>query len=201
MISLNDTIKVVLTWLLTGDDFAQNVFHFSIDGALPADDQAWLDLITAWVVAVFDTDDDVMSDECSLNEINISVLNQTTGEFDPAIQGVAGAFTGASTSTMLPHGTGPVLERFSTNPRSTGRCFLPGLPTGGQADGQISSGFLTSLLAVATRMATNYNGAGGAILVPRIFSRGTLATNAVTGAVRVSATPGYQRRRKPGVGL
>lgn len=201
MIALNDVIRVVITWLLTNDDFAQNVFHWTVTNALPADDQAWIDLIEEWVTQAYGAESDVMSDEVDINEVNISVLNQTTGEFDPVLEGATSGFSGASISTMLPHGAAAVMERFTSNPRSTGRMFMAGLPSGGQADGQITSGFLADLVTVATRMASTYVGTGGVTLTPLTYSRGTGSVNIMNGNVRVSALPGYQRRRKPGVGF
>lgn len=201
MIVLNDVIRVVITWLLTNDDFAQTVLHFTVTGALPADDQAWIDLITDWISDGFGAESDVMSDEVDINEVNIAVLNQGTGEFDPVLEGAASGFSGGSVSSMLPHGAAAVLERFTSNPRSTGRIFMPGLPSGGQADGQITAGFLADLVTVVTRFASTYAGTGGVTLTPLTYSRGTGTTNIMNGNVRVSALPGYQRRRKPGVGL
>lgn len=201
MIGLNDVIRVVITWLLTNDDFAQNVLHFTVTGALPATEADWIPFIEEWVTQAFGAESDVMSDECDINEVNIAVLNQTTGEFDPVVEGAVSTFNGSSVSSMLPHGAAAVLERFTTNPRSTGRLFMPGLPSGGQADGQITSGFLADLVTVATRMASTYVGTGGVTLTPLTFTRSTGAVNVMNGNVRVSALPGYQRRRKPGVGL
>jgi hypothetical protein len=201
MITVGDIIRVVFTYLMTGDDVAQNIFHFIVDSGTENDLAAFAGDVEQWLVDAISGNTGSISDELDLNRADIYKYNSGTGQFDLIIDAVYNNTLGSSVAEMMPHGVCYLLQRLTENPRSTAQCFFPGVPENGVADGLITASTLPTLIQIADGLTDNLVTTSAAVLIPGTFSRATATFNKVIGIVGVPQEPAYQRRRKPGVGL
>lgn len=201
MITAGDIIRVVFTWLLTNDDIAQNIFHFFVDSGTESSLTDLVDDVEDWLEAALAANYGSISDEMTLDLIDIYKYNTANEVFDLLTNGVATSVTGTSVAEMMPHGVAYMLERRTENPRSTARTYLAGVPENGVADGLITASTMPSLIDIAEGLTDDLITTSTAVLKAGTFSRATGSFNLATGTVRVPQEPAYQRRRKPGVGL
>lgn len=196
----NDALKIVASFDMPGLTIAQNVFYASYTAVGDATEEDVTDDLLAWVEKMFDNLDGQIADTVSLNEVVVSKKIGASPLTWEEIGNVAGAFVGLDTTEAVPNGVAMVLRVATTALRSLARKYIAGLS---ETDTLTTSWSSTALVNGALFLADWILGpdtVAGRTYIPGIVSTldGFFKTFGNEGVI--SAIPGYQRRRKPGVG-
>lgn len=195
-------LRVVASMLFPDSVIAQNIFHLvatDLAGGNDAEDvvadmEEYIDEIYANLVSQ-------MADSITAGEIKVYEYDPVDDDFDEVGTG-AGSFSPTSTGEMLPHGVALVQNFFTIDPDVTGRKYWGGLTESAQDEGTWSSTPLNAAIAAAADIvATFISTALSNEYAPVVWSPTGTVAKPYSGTVTTNAICGYQRRRKPGVGV
>lgn len=192
-------LRVTLTLTMPGLTIAQNVFYARYTGATALTEDNVTEDLKIWMLALLaDVEDDIYTG-VSVNSVSVAkaipgvpVTWETIGEKFPA-------WAGLNVSQMLPNGVAAVVRVLSTVAGTVARKYIPGFTEVGSD----SIDWIASVLFdLALYVITWYTGPtlGGRTYDAGVWSTLTDSFVALITEGAVSAIPGYQRRRKPGVG-
>lgn len=204
-VDIGDVLRVVLTWDTPLASLAQNVWHMVMTGGTPPTlGQILTELETQYTVAWAELDMEINEEfEPVLFELfqRDVALHQWDGIGQRALSGLLGLDAG----DYLPHGVAYVVRYLTAQSRRQGRQFIPGIPDTKVVDGVLVGATEAALAAFLSDWGTDL-GPGSSIM--ELCTYNTEPTSALyetasiaTGTYLVNSLPGYQRRRKPGVGI
>lgn len=205
MISPGDTIRVAITGSAPLASVWQQVWHRFHAGSSDVTEQ---NLINALGIAITFADDEIdglRHDGYSIDEITAWKWDTINDEWDGIGTDVLVGLSGESATDPLPHGAAAVGRYVTAALRRQGRHFIPGLHEGTAVDGQFTAGSLTTIADYLAEWAKSLTVTGESFflctyntdpLSPLYKTRSTFA-----GTVIANGIIGYQRRRKPLVGL
>lgn len=194
-----ETLRVVLRYSAPNSSEILNVFHYAYSGAGDTD----ADVLTA--CDTFFTDDwgdawaNVTSDDLSISEIELDVINDD-GTVLRNIGSAAIGVTGVNAVDMSATGVAALLTADTIFPKQRGRKFVPGLSEGSLEDSLIAAGTIALLALLTLEYLADITGILNGQLTPGILSRTLQNFVAFESSGAVTDVPAYQRRRKPNVG-
>lgn len=195
-------IKTVISILLPESVIAQNVFYclFKNSGGSDAEADVLLDLVD-WMENIFQNINAQVVLTASLAGLTAYLRDVPGGDWDEiGSESVTDGFSGVS--EMLPHGVAPISHARTTNPDVQASKFWAGLVEGWQDQSVLSPGAMVQFLAAAADWITDFTGtATGSDFEPGVWSPTDLVFYHFSGSIIQNAYLGYQRRRKPGVGI
>ena len=204
-INIGDVIQVVTTWAGALGEAAQNVWHMEQVSGAGSDEADVLTAIrTQYRVAFADIVGDIAND-WTVVQYDLLVRDTTAHQWDGV--SILGETTliGNDAGDYLPHGVAQIL-RYSTGlARRQGQMFIPGHVDTSVVSGLFVAGVLTRALAFAADWGTDISVTGGLLQLctynvdpaSSYYETSSLAD----GNYIANSVPGYQRRRKPGVGI
>ncbi len=201
-LSANDILKVVLSVAMPDSVIAQNVFWvlFEADGG-SVDVVDVLEDMATWVEDIYTNMLNGIANNNVMEDVKVYVYDPSDDDFDEVgIEPATVTFT--DVSQYLAHGISAYITARTTDPDVYGRKFLMGLTEDVNDDGYIASGYVANLANWSIDWTDPFVGAStGSGFVPGVYSFTRNAFFPFTGASSVSLLWGYQRRRKPGVGI
>lgn len=201
-ISDGTIIRVVSNLLFPDNVIAQAVFHLvATDLAGGNDEDEVVQDMEEYIGDLYDGINNQISHELTPGELKVYEWDPIDEDFDEVGTGVTDA-TPSHASTFLPHGVALVQIFYTLDPDVQGRKFWPGITEGSYEDGVISGSTLTIFAAMAVDLVTTFTSTVlSNVYQPSVWSPTQGLAYAYNGTVATNATPGYQRRRKPGVGI
>lgn len=182
--------------LFNGQSAIQNVFTFNVISGSGSDQDA-MDDIAAQLDTMYGTINSYIANDVSYNDILV---------YDAGHERPVGTVSwpsktvGASVGDVLPGGVAAVITFRTGKNRTFGRKYLGGLTESESNDGALSSPLQTALANFAAYMLTGFvGGTSGADWLPIILDKNSVVWPLTEALVR--DIWGYQRRRKPGVGV
>lgn len=109
--------------------------------------------------------------------------------------------TYTSGAGMVAQGVSYLVRAYTAEPRVIGRKYIAGAPVDALTDGVIGGTTLTALAGFATEWGTTVELSAGNELWPGVYSTVHGFVVVMSGTMVVPVHPGYQRRRRPGVGI
>lgn len=194
-------LKIVVTIGMPGLTIAQNVYYALYTGGADAADTDVVDDMVIWITALYINIDGQMNDTVTVDEVE--VFKRVTS--DPLVFESIGSdvtsVVGLVAGEALPNGVALVLRASTIALKSIARKYLPGISESNVLETTWSS----TLLANAVLFLADWV-AGPPTQGVRTYDGGIVSTKdgnfkAFALSSVVSAIPGYQRRRKPGVGI
>ena len=198
-ISDNAALKVVQEINLPGDVVAVNVYYFLSDFTAPQAKEDVVDECAAWIEVLYNTLIGKIYEDVSLGEMTLYEWNDILVQWDNRGTG-APTRTFTVTTDMLPHGVAALVRAYTTEPRTIGRKYIPGVCEIDQMDGTWVAGMLTALAGFGDAWNNDITINGSNWLRVGVWSTVTKAVFRLSGVEVVLASPAYQRRRRPGVG-
>lgn len=201
-LAANDILKVVVALAYPDSVVAQNIFWILFDGdgtSLDVDDV--LDDLETWVEAMYAIILSAESTQVSLDDMTAYVYDASEDDFDEV---GSRTVTGVGTSAVeyLPQGIAVVQNGNTVDADVQGRKFWGGLTEATQDDGGLAAGQLANFAALGLEWVSPFIGADtGSGFTPGVYSLTKSAFKNFSGVVATNLTMGYQRRRKPGVGI
>lgn len=204
-IDIGDVIRVVLTWDTPLASLAQNVWHMEMTSGTPVGETATLAALDTQYAVAFAEIDQEINDEFEAVQFEIFKWDFTLHQWDGAGARALTGNVGIDAGDYLPHGVAYVVRYLTAASRRQGRQFIPGIPDTKVTSGVLESTTETALAAFLADWGTDL-APGSAIMELCTFNTEPLSdlyetTSLATGSYIVNSLPGYQRRRKPGVGI
>lgn len=201
-ISVGTVLRIVANHVMPGNDLAQNVFNCTFSGSPTSTDEA--DVLTdigSWLDDLFTSLDVTVDNEVLAGEFTVYQFDPADVDWDE-VGSDSGAWTFAGASEMLPHGVAGQVDVLTTDPDVRGRKYIPGIVEGAQEESTLAAAHVANLADFAALWIADYAGtATGGTFIPGIWSPTQGTFRAMLGTAIVNTILGYQRRRKPGVGI
>lgn len=195
-------LRVVAELIMPGSTVAQNVFYaqFNDTGGSNADQDVVDDLVD-WVDDIFNQIVNQMSDTITAGEVKVYQWDALDLDWDEIGSNVA-TFAPADVGEMLPHGVAAVMTGRTFDADVNGRKFFAGFSEGEQDGSYWVALALTNLLLAGAQWLTTFAGtATGSTFYPGVWSVAQVVFRRFVDNLIVNGVAGYQRRRKPGVGI
>jgi hypothetical protein len=195
-------LRVVAELVMPGSTVAQNVFYatFNDTGGSNADQDVVDDLVD-WVDDIFNTIVNQMADSIVAGEVKVYQWDDVDLDWDEIGSNVA-TFVPADVGEMLPHGVAAVITGRTFDADVNGRKFFAGFGEAEQAGSYWVALALTNLILAGAEWLTSFTGAAtGSTFYPGVWSTVQVIFRRFVDNLIVNGVAGYQRRRKPGVGI
>jgi hypothetical protein len=195
-------LRIVASILFPDSVIMQNVFHVALSSLVGDGDPDDITLdLEDYVSQIYQNFNNQLSDELTGDEVKCYEYDAVDDDFDEIGTGSLD-ITPIGSADYLPHGVALVNNIYTLDPDVQGRKFWGGFTEASQADGDWNAAILTAAAAAAVDMVSQYTGAEtGSTYTPGVWSPTRTSFYAKSGVVAIPATVGYQRRRKPGVGI
>jgi hypothetical protein len=191
-------LKGVQEVLLVGDVVALNIFYWRADFIEEQQNSIVAGGMEEQIEAIYTELIAMIDDGAELGELRC--YKQVGLAWDLfKVRSPEVTFTGGT--DMLPHGVSPLMRAYTEHPRVISRKYLPGFVETSQADGVLDGAALTALAAAADVWVTTFELSTNNNLVAGVYSTVREAVSEFDGVTVIPVHPGYQRRRRPGVGM
>lgn len=202
-----DIVKVVVTVNCPDLVIAQNVFYWELDDPTP-DNPSNAQIVTACDTRLDDMYskwDDGMGADYLVDEFTVERVEWNVDKWE-TVENIGTnplAIAGIGAGDSPPHGIAAVITAQTSRPQTRARKFLPGIVEGQVLDSTISGTVLGYMAQFIVSWLTNQTVVGSAELVPVVLGQSGPSAGLVYALISAaaSAIAGYQRRRKPGVGV
>lgn len=197
-----DIIRVVASLVFPDDVIMQNVFHLVLTTIVgDGDEDTVSEDLADYVERVYSEMDSEISEDISSSDVKLYVYDDIDDDFDQIGTEVWALPTLAGTD-FIPHGVACVINLFTTDPDVQGRKFFGGWKDARVVDGAWVGVSTTAQLLIGADIVASFNGGPSAnVYTPGVWSPTRTNFYAFNGVFVLNTTPGYQRRRKPGVGI
>ncbi len=194
-------LKVVVTISMPGLTVAQNVYYVRYTGVNPADEEDVVDDMKLWADDMYGNILSVLADTVSISEVAVSTKLQAEPLSFEEIGTVPSTQVGTALDPILPNGVAVVMRVATSAVKSLARKYIAGISDGFNIGAVWDSNVLSSSASFLFDWI-----AGPATVGDRSYVAGIVSTKdgffkTFPGAGILSTIPGYQRRRKPGVGI
>lgn len=204
-LSVDDVVQVVLTWDTPLASVAQNVWHMKMVSGAGADELDILpDIETQLQVAIADIASHI-NDGFAAVLLELYKYDFTNHQWDGLDSEVVSSVVGTDAGDYLPHGVAMLGRVLTERLRRQGRTFIPGPADTAVLDGILVAAVEANVALFMADWLTDIVVTGGQFtwctfnldVLSALYETASLTT----GGVIVNSLPGYQRRRKPNVGL
>lgn len=198
----NAILRIVGSLVLPDNVIAQNVFYalFDNDGGSNDEDDV-VDDLADWLDDIYTEIDSQMDTEITPSLVQVYVYDSVDDDWDEVGTGAL-SFTPASAQEMLPHGVAAVLHARTVDPDVLATKYFAGFTEPMQDASSWGSGTTAAVLLAGLQWVTEHVGsATGSSFQPGVWSVAQTAFKAFSGTIVLNGDAGYQRRRKPGVGI
>lgn len=195
-------LRVVAELIAPQSSVMQNVFYTKFDDTGGSNEnQDVVDDCVDWVDALYLTLVDEINASVIPGEVKVYLWDTIGLDWDELGSGSMGtSFTNAD--QMLPHGVAAIVSARTFNPDVTGRKFFGGFAEDQQSQSILDAAAVIALAFTASAWIEPFTGlATGSVFKPGVWSVVDVAFRQFVETVIINALMGYQRRRKPGVGI
>lgn len=196
----NDELKVVATFVMPGITVAQNVYYCRYDGEFLTSNQNVADDMLIWVEDMMAPFEEILTTLVTLSAVTVfKKISADPLEFEQ-IGDEPGSFAGIETSDTIPNGVAMVIRVATQVGGRLARKYIAGVSEGFVEAIAFTSGAITAAGLFAVEWIAGPATQGAREYVSGIISVGDGTFRELGFTAIVSVIPGYQRRRKPGVG-
>lgn len=201
-ISEGTVLRVVASILFPDNVIAQNVFHLVLTTAVGAMDEAEVGSdMDGYISAIYNELEGEVGEDIEPAGIKVYEFDSSDVDWDEFTTDVY-TFVPTNVSQLLPHGVAGVTIFETINPDVQGKKFWAGLCESGQDSSIWIAAVLTAMALAGAEVIAQYtDGVSGNVYTPVIWSPTKTTPYAMSGSYANNAISGYQRRRKPGVGI
>lgn len=195
-------LRLVTAFLMPDAVIAQMVFNAVFaDTGVSDDELDVVDDLVDWAEAMLTHLITRLVPEISTTDIKVYIYDALDDDWDE-VGSDTWSVTFTNASEMLPHGIAAVVHAKTIDPDVQGTKFVPGLGEATQDESDLSAGILGDLADFADEWVTPFVGlATGGDFAPVVWSVVATTPKLMSGDIVVNGQVGYQRRRKPGVGI
>lgn len=195
-------LRVVAELLVPSTTVMQNVFYCKFnDTGGSNENQDVVDDARDWCDAIYTTLEDQVKDLIDPGEVKVYVWDTVGLDWDE-LGSATMVTTFLNGSNMLPHGVAAVITGRTFNPDVNGRKFFGGFCEDQQDVSLLVPAAIVALAFAGSEWQTTFTGlATGSTFHTGVWSVAQSAFRQFVDILIINAVMGYQRRRKPGVGI
>jgi hypothetical protein len=197
-VASGEALKAVQEVLLPGDVVALNIFYWKAQFQDPQLETAVIDGMVGLIQSFYLAMAAEIVDGASLGDLHGYVRD---GLVWTLIGTGAPEATFTNVSSMLPQGVAGLIRAYTERPRTIGRKYIAGFGESTQADGVLGSTTLEHMATAANWWGVTKELSQDNNMLAGIWSTTQLSVQLMTDVFVVPVNPGYQRRRRPGVGM
>lgn len=198
-IVIDGNFRITIRWQMPDAVEAQSVWYAKVTAAGTGTSGELLD---AWQLnheTAYAFVAPYISDGVSSLSAEIAYYDPGLGEWNTEATNNWTLLAGTSTADMAPHGNAPVVRFETATAKRQGRKFLPGMVESATTDSTLTGAAIAGLLSYGITADNPVSDQGTSISMG--VWNPTLGFKGFSGTVLVNTITGYQRRRKPGVGI
>lgn len=196
-----DILRVVATLLFPDDVVMQNVFHLLVDTIVDGDENTVTQDMDDYLEDIYANIDNNYNQNVDGDEIKVYKRDTVNDDWDE-IGTSALTVAGLESTGILPHGVCMVLNFTTEDPDVQGRKFFGGFTNISLSNGSWAGGLLTNAAAAGLDITAQYTDPSSSnVYEPGVWSPTNNQIFDYGPTIFVNTIPGYQRRRKPGVGI
>lgn len=195
-------LRVVASLLFPDNVIMQNVFHMTLTSVVGDNDEA------AIVTEAVEYIEDIFANLTTIVDDDVDSSVVSVYEYDPIgedwdeVGSEPWVFPNTASGFMLPHGVAGVVIYNTLDPDVQGRKFFGGAIVGYCEEGYWTAAMITALGNASVDVVTTFTSTSELnVYQPGVWSPTQGSMLVYSGVNIVNGTPGYQRRRKPGVGI
>lgn len=195
-------LRCVAELIMPGSTVAQNVYYatFNDTGGSNAD-QDVVDDVGAWLNSLYNELRHEMTSATTAGQVKVYIWDDVGLDWDE-LGSFTMTFVNDGAGEMLPHGVAAVITARTFDPDVNGRKFFAAFSEASQSESSLVGSALLALLEAAEIWVTTFTGtATGSTFYPGVWSVVGLIFRRMVDHYIINGTMGYQRRRKPGVGI
>jgi len=204
-LDIGDVVRVAMTGTAPQAAVFQNVWHYVVTTGSAIGEAAIVAAIKANVEDSFLEIDSFLSDEYSWDSIDVWVRDKALQVWNGIGSAALTGLDGLSTSDPEPHGVAAVGLIVTDLLRRQGRTFVPGIGEGTTVDGLLTPTFLVGFALYLADFVEALTPVGGTLTWctynTEVGSDYEETFSEYAGTVILNDIVGYQRRRKPLVGI
>lgn len=195
-------LRVVAELLVPSTTVMQNVFYCKFnDTGGSNEDQDVVDDCRDWCDDIYGELVDEMKDQIDSGEVKVYEWDTVGLDWDE-VGSATMLVNFVNTDNMLPHGAAAVITGRTFNPDVNGRKFFGGFCESEQDSSLLIAGAVVALGLAGSEWLTTFTGlATGSTFHTGVWSVAQAAFRQFVDILIINAVMGYQRRRKPGVGI
>ena len=202
-----DLLKVVITFDAPNLVVMQNVHYWQLSDPTP-DNPSNAQILTALdtrITTLAQQLDDRQSNAYEWSDISVERVEWNTDHWE-TVENIGDAVigvTGLAGGDAVPHGVALTITGTTSRPQTRARKFLPGVGEADAEDSTWSGALLGAAANYVSQWLLDIPVVGAAELIPVVLGQSGPSAGieyALLAGV-ISAIAGYQRRRKPGVGV
>lgn len=180
----------------------QNVFHWAVNPDLPVvADLAETSDIAMLMNYLYGTILVQWADNCQVISHKSELWDDVTQAFDLYTEASVSGLVGSQVAHAVSGGVAAVLAVPIVGGGRSARKFIGGFSEAGIADGSWNSFVISALAQFGINWVLGYVAPMTYTFAPRIYRHATKEFAELTPTVNIDTLAGYQRRRKPGVGI
>ncbi len=199
-VTTGDIVRATVNLILPGPNIAQNVYHYLAGAGVAESETNVINTLSFLINSTYVNIDSLLANTITPGEIAFAVSNDNGATYSDIGTGAFTTFAPSSVNDMLPHGAAAVCRFAGVGTGRQGRKFISGITEAHQDESTLTAGAVTGLVFFALAVTSNATVAGGQLLAGWQRSN-PLGFIQYSGSVFVNTVMGYQRRRKPGVGI
>lgn len=195
-------LRVVASFLFPESVIAQNVFYavFADTGGSDDEDDVVSDLVD-WLESAYTEIITAISDEVDTDQVQVYIYDSSDDDWDE-VGSAPWSVAFNNSADMMPHGCALIAHCQTSDPDVRGTKYIGG-PGDGAADASaLSAPIIALMVSFADEWVAPFVGAAtGGDFGPGIWSPTQTNFMLANGTISINGDVGYQRRRKPGVGI
>lgn len=195
-------LRVAASLLFPDSVIMQNVFHLVLTQVVGDNDaEDVLEDLVEYIEAVYAELATIIDGNINPSQVQVYEYDSIDDDFDEVGSDVW-TFTNTASGDQMPHGVAAVTIFQTTDPDVQGRKFWGGALASFSNEGYWDSAVVTAMGLAAAEIVSQFTATVTSnVYTPGVWSPTETNFFAYSGSYMVSGTPGYQRRRKPGVGI
>jgi len=197
-IASGENLKGVQEMLLPGDVVALNIFYWKAQFQAPQQEADVVDKMVEVMEAVYGSLTDEIVSGAVLGDMHGYVRD---GLVWTLIGTGAPDVTFLNITEMLPQGVAALMRAYTERPRTIGRKYIPGFAENAQASGVLGAGAVTALGVAAVQWGNTWQLSPDNRILGGVWSTTQSDVMLMNDVYVIPVNPGYQRRRRPGVGI
>lgn len=201
-ISSGTILKVVASLLMPDSVIAQNVFYAVITDLVTSDDEDDVvsDMVD-WVEEMYTQTAGSTVSGVQASDVKVYEYDSVDDDWDEVGSDVW-TDTFSHASDMMPHGVAFICHAKTTDPDTQATKYIGGFAETAALDSDVVAGTITQLADFCDSWTDVRVGtATGGDIGPGVWSEAGTVFKLFNGNYVVNGVTGYQRRRKPGVGI
>lgn len=195
-------LRVVASFLFPESVIAQNVFYavFADTGGSDDEDDVVSDVID-WLEGAYTEVISAIVDEVTTTQVQVYLYDPIDEDWDE-VGSAPWSVTFTNSADMMPHGCAMIAHAQTMDPDVRGTKYIGGIGDGAADASALTAPIIALLVAFADEWVAPFVGAAtGGDFGPGVWSPTQVNFFLANGTISANGDVGYQRRRKPGVGI